>query len=144
MAEVVHKPWGHELIWARTDRYVGKILHIKAGEALSLQYHRIKDETIMLLSGRMTFQYFVDGEPPKTRELRSTRPMGRRIHARLTATVQLANLADLKFVARARRHAKLHLFRMWKLFGEVKAAPTETVYRPVAERIREARSMMRL
>ena len=46
----VDKPWGHELIWAKTDRYVGKILHIKAGEALSLQYHRVKDETIMVLS----------------------------------------------------------------------------------------------
>ena len=35
----VDKPWGHELIWAVTDRYVGKVLHIKAGEKLSLQYH---------------------------------------------------------------------------------------------------------
>ena len=69
MAEVVPKPWGHELIWARTERYVGKILHIKAGEALSLQYHRIKDETIMLLSGRMRFESFLDGEPPRERVL---------------------------------------------------------------------------
>ncbi|HEX9576486.1 MAG TPA: cupin domain-containing protein [Myxococcales bacterium] len=52
----VEKPWGHELIWARTDRYVGKILHIKAGHALSLQYHKVKDETVHLLSGRMRFQ----------------------------------------------------------------------------------------
>ncbi len=51
----VEKPWGHELIWAETDRYVGKILHIKAGEALSIQYHRVKDETIHLLSGKMQF-----------------------------------------------------------------------------------------
>lgn len=51
----VEKPWGHELIWAETDRYVGKVLHIKAGEALSVQYHRVKDETIHLLSGRMQF-----------------------------------------------------------------------------------------
>jgi mannose-6-phosphate isomerase-like protein (cupin superfamily) len=51
--ERVEKPWGHELIWARTDRYVGKILHIRAGHALSLQYHLRKDETIHLLSGRM-------------------------------------------------------------------------------------------
>jgi len=34
----VEKPWGHELIWARTDRYVGKILHIEPGHVLSLQY----------------------------------------------------------------------------------------------------------
>jgi len=49
----VDKPWGHELIWAKTDRYVGKILHIKAGHALSLQYHERKDETVFLLSGRV-------------------------------------------------------------------------------------------
>ena len=36
----VSKPWGHETIWAHTDRYVGKILHIKAGHALSVQYHK--------------------------------------------------------------------------------------------------------
>ena len=58
----VDKPWGHELIWAHTDRYVGKVLHIKAGEALSLQYHRHKDETVMVLRGRMRFEYFRDGE----------------------------------------------------------------------------------
>ena len=51
----VEKPWGHELIWAKTDQYVGKILHVRAGEALSLQYHDVKDETIFLLSGTMEF-----------------------------------------------------------------------------------------
>ena len=51
----VEKPWGHELIWAETDRYVGKILHIRAGEALSLQYHDEKDETIYVLRGEMRF-----------------------------------------------------------------------------------------
>ncbi len=52
----VEKPWGYELIWAETDQYVGKILHVNAGEALSLQYHKTKDETIYLLSGTMLFQ----------------------------------------------------------------------------------------
>ena len=66
---VVAKPWGHELIWASTDRYVGKILHIRAGEALSLQYHREKDETIMVLAGRMLLAYFADGEPASEKEL---------------------------------------------------------------------------
>ena len=47
----VDKPWGYELIFAHTDRYVGKILHINPGQALSLQYHRIKDETLYLLEG---------------------------------------------------------------------------------------------
>jgi mannose-6-phosphate isomerase len=49
----VEKPWGHELIWAETDIYIGKILHVKAGHALSLQYHEVKDETMHLLRGRM-------------------------------------------------------------------------------------------
>ncbi|HEX5061744.1 MAG TPA: cupin domain-containing protein [Kofleriaceae bacterium] len=70
----VDKPWGHELIWAKTDRYVGKILHIKAGEALSLQYHRVKDETIMVLTGRLRFEHFADGEPPRTAELGPREP----------------------------------------------------------------------
>jgi len=52
---VVPKPWGHEIIWARTDRYVGKILHIKAGHALSVQYHERKDETVYLLSGTLIY-----------------------------------------------------------------------------------------
>jgi len=52
----VEKPWGYELIWAETEDYVGKILHVKAGEALSLQYHEIKDETLFLLTGRLLLQ----------------------------------------------------------------------------------------
>lgn len=51
----VPKPWGHETIWARTDRYVGKILHIRAGHALSVQYHEVKDETVYLLRGEMRY-----------------------------------------------------------------------------------------
>jgi mannose-6-phosphate isomerase-like protein (cupin superfamily) len=52
----VEKPWGHELIWADTELYVGKILHVKAGEALSVQMHEKKDETLHLLSGRMVLR----------------------------------------------------------------------------------------
>lgn len=54
--ERVEKPWGYELIWARTERYVGKILHICKGESLSYQYHRVKDETIHLLKGLMELE----------------------------------------------------------------------------------------
>jgi mannose-6-phosphate isomerase-like protein (cupin superfamily) len=57
----VEKPWGHELIWARTDRYVGKVLHIEAGHVLSLQYHEHKDETIHVLKGEIIFRTRVDG-----------------------------------------------------------------------------------
>lgn len=49
----VEKPWGHELIWAHTDRYVGKILVIETGRRLSLQRHEIKDESILVMSGRL-------------------------------------------------------------------------------------------
>lgn len=52
----VEKPWGYELIWARTDRYAGKILHIEPGHVLSLQYHERKDETIYVLQGEIIFR----------------------------------------------------------------------------------------
>lgn len=56
MSEVpyrVEKPWGYELIWAKTDRYVGKMLHIEPGHVLSLQYHNKKDESIYVLAGEI-------------------------------------------------------------------------------------------
>lgn len=52
----VPKPWGYELIVAHTNRYVGKILHIEAGHALSRQYHRVKDETLYVTSGVLTLE----------------------------------------------------------------------------------------
>ncbi|MEQ1690000.1 MAG: cupin domain-containing protein [Gemmatimonas sp.] len=58
----VAKPWGHETIWAHTDRYVGKILHVKAGEKLSIQYHERKDETVYLLSGEMKYWVQLPGD----------------------------------------------------------------------------------
>jgi mannose-6-phosphate isomerase len=58
----VSKPWGHETIWAHTDRYVGKILHVKAGEKLSIQYHERKDETVYLLSGEMKYWVQLPGD----------------------------------------------------------------------------------
>lgn len=52
----VEKPWGYELHWAKTERYVGKIIHVNAGHALSLQYHNRKEETILLWAGRLLFE----------------------------------------------------------------------------------------
>jgi mannose-6-phosphate isomerase len=52
----VDKPWGYELHWAITDRYAGKILHVKKGEALSLQYHERKDEYQYLLKGAIDME----------------------------------------------------------------------------------------
>jgi len=48
----VEKPWGWELVWAETEQYVGKLLFIRAGEALSLQYHEVKDESWLVREGR--------------------------------------------------------------------------------------------
>ena len=65
----VDKPWGYELHWAKTDRYVGKLILVNAGHALSLQYHNQKDETIFLWSGRMLFE-IKEGEHLVKREMK--------------------------------------------------------------------------
>jgi mannose-6-phosphate isomerase len=52
----VTKPWGYEIVWAETDRYVGKILHINAGQKLSRQYHVKKDETFLVEAGEMDLE----------------------------------------------------------------------------------------
>ena len=57
----VDKPWGYELIWAQTDRYVGKVLVIETGKRLSLQRHEIKDESVLVRSGRLRL-YLEDDE----------------------------------------------------------------------------------
>ena len=49
----IDKPWGYELVWAETAAYVGKVLHLDAGRRLSLQYHRVKEETLLVRSGRV-------------------------------------------------------------------------------------------
>ena len=63
----VDKPWGYELIWARTDRYVGKVLHVNAGHVLSRQYHNVKDETMHLLRGELILRL---GDGPSATERR--------------------------------------------------------------------------
>ena len=52
----VEKPWGWELVWAETDAYVGKLLFVRAGESLSLQYHEVKDESWLVQEGRATLE----------------------------------------------------------------------------------------
>ena len=71
----VEKPWGYEIHWARTDRYVGKLIHVNAGHALSLQFHNIKDETIYLQAGRLLFE-IQEGANRVAREMRP----GDRVH----------------------------------------------------------------
>lgn len=71
----VDKPWGYELHWAKTERYVGKLIHITKGHALSLQYHNKKDETIFLFAGKLLYEYQEDGTMVKREML-----PGDRIH----------------------------------------------------------------
>ena len=65
MSRIVDKPWGHELIWAETDKYVGKYLFIESGKRLSRQYHEKKDETIFVIGGKLTLEIGEGGEQKK-------------------------------------------------------------------------------
>lgn len=65
----VDKPWGHEIIWAHADKYVGKLLVINTGRRLSFQYHEIKDEWIHVLSGRLKLTLENDAGIIEDREL---------------------------------------------------------------------------
>ena len=62
----LEKPWGYELVYAATDEYCGKVIFIRAGEELSLQFHREKDETIYVQSGRVEFEVGDPGKPVDT------------------------------------------------------------------------------
>jgi len=56
----IEKPWGHEIIWAHTDNYLGKMIHINAGHRLSKQYHEVKEETVYVIKG-ILYNYENDG-----------------------------------------------------------------------------------
>lgn len=60
--ERVDKPWGYELVWALSEDYCGKILFVRAGERLSLQFHKVKDETIYVQQGRIELEIAAPGE----------------------------------------------------------------------------------
>ena len=79
MAEVsrIEKPWGYELHWAKTDHYVGKVIHVTAGQALSLQYHNRKEETLLLWAGRLKFE-LRDGGDSRVWEMKP----GESVHVR--------------------------------------------------------------
>jgi mannose-6-phosphate isomerase len=65
----VEKPWGYELIWALTEVYCGKVLFVKAGHSLSLQFHREKDESWLVQSGRAKLELGSVGEPVLEQEV---------------------------------------------------------------------------
>jgi mannose-6-phosphate isomerase len=65
----VDKPWGWELIWAETETYVGKLLFVRAGQSLSLQYHEVKDEAWLVREGKAKLELGFVGGPLETREI---------------------------------------------------------------------------
>ena len=104
----VEKPWGYELIWAETELYVAKILHVNAGEALSVQMHEQKDETLHLLSGQLILQVGLspdDLEPVPFEEGDSYRIRPKTVHFMQAVTavdVLEASTAHLEDVVRFR------------------------------------------
>ena len=94
----VEKPWGHELIWAHTDRYAGKILVIEAGQRLSLQYHRQKEESIYVLSGRLRLELEDDSGALRLHELGPGEhfdvPVGRRHRFGADERVELVEVSS--------------------------------------------------
>jgi mannose-6-phosphate isomerase len=85
----VEKPWGYELHWAKTDRYVGKLIHVTKGHALSLQYHNLKDETIFLHAGKLLFEIEIDGQLTKREML-----PGERVHITPKTVHRMTALED--------------------------------------------------
>jgi mannose-6-phosphate isomerase-like protein (cupin superfamily) len=65
----IEKPWGHELVWALSEQYAGKLLSVKAGQRLSLQFHKEKDESWYLLEGRAKLEFAGPGEKATTSEV---------------------------------------------------------------------------
>jgi len=101
----VPKPWGHELIFAETERYVGKLLVLEAGQSLSLQYHERKDETIYVLEGETQLLVDIDGEMReltlKAGEAHRIRPGVRhRMRARSRCTLVEVSSPELDDVVR--------------------------------------------
>ncbi len=91
--ERVEKPWGYEIHWAKTDRYVGKVIHIKAGQALSLQYHNVKEETILLWSGRLLFELRNERESRKWEM-----ELGERIHIAPNVVHRMTAITDCNVI----------------------------------------------
>ena len=89
----IDKPWGYELHWAKTERYVGKIIHVDAGHALSLQYHNLKDETILLWSGRLLFE-IIRGDKTERWEMKK----GERVHIPPKAVHRMIAIDDCDII----------------------------------------------
>ena len=114
----VEKPWGYELIWAETDQYVGKILHVNAGEALSLQYHETKDETIYLLSGTMLFQAGPSADELVDYHMRE----GQRFHVAPGTVHRMIAQTDVDILEASTPHLE-DVVRLEDRYGRVEASP---------------------
>ncbi len=92
----VSKPWGSETWFAQTDKYVGKVLFIKKGHRLSLQYHEVKDETLYLLSGlvEIPIKDAASSRPPKVVKL----TVGESIHIPPLTVHRITALEDSTFI----------------------------------------------
>jgi mannose-6-phosphate isomerase-like protein (cupin superfamily) len=91
----VDKPWGHELIWSETDRYVGKVLFVKAGESLSLQFHRVKEESWLVQAGRAKLELGSAGDAVLAEEVVAP---GATFHLRPGTVHRLTALEDTTIV----------------------------------------------
>lgn len=116
--ERVDKPWGHELIWAHTDIYVGKILHIRGGESLSLQYHQVKDETIHVLNGTLRFRHGPGEQEIETVELKA----GESFHIRPGTVHQMEALTDCDVLEASTPHLD-DVVRLQDRYGRCDKAP---------------------
>jgi mannose-6-phosphate isomerase len=114
----VEKPWGYELIWAHTDRYVGKILHVNRGEALSLQMHHLKDETMYVLAGRVRMEV---GDAPDRLE-RIELGQGQAIHLRPKTVHRVTALEDTDLLEASTPHLD-DLVRFEDRYGRTAGQP---------------------
>jgi mannose-6-phosphate isomerase-like protein (cupin superfamily) len=97
----VTKPWGYELWFAHTDRYVGKLLFVKAGERLSLQYHKQKDETLLVIRGLIRLTIGDDIRIlPNTESIRITPEIPHRIEAITDALIVEVSTPEVDDVVR--------------------------------------------
>lgn len=106
LPRTVHKPWGHEVWYAHTDRYAGKIIVVEPGHRLSLQYHESKDETSYLLEGRLRLWQGSSADSLQEREVapgeawRNTTGLVHMIEAIERATVLEVSTPELDDVVR--------------------------------------------
>jgi mannose-6-phosphate isomerase-like protein (cupin superfamily) len=116
----VDKPWGYELHFALTDRYCGKILFVRAGESLSLQYHETKDETLYLQSGRADVEL---GSSSGSLELIDARP-GAAFHLTPRTVHRITAVDDSTFLEVSTPELE-DVVRLEDRYGRVPAAPTD-------------------